>query len=545
MVVAPEQAQQLLTTQAQRITTLEGQLQVLQEALETAQATIQKQQYQLNLYLDRLYGRKSEHFHPDQLRFESLFLQGLGTAPDDPLAAQVAAEAALDAAAAAAPPAAPPTAARPRRHTPHGRLPIPDHLERVVIDVEVPEKDRVCPRTGLPLVCIGYQESEKLEYSPGRLYVNVYRIAKYASPDRSGPGSVAGVITAPMPDHPIPKCKADPGLISYAIVSKFADHLPFYRQDGIFAREGVDIARSTLDGWALTTAEVLWPLGQELKRAVLDGDVLFTDDSVIPLLEPGRGRTRQARLWVYVHGGVGPRLAAYDFTVDRCKGRPLEYLADYQGYVHADAYKGYDELFRRPGIIEVGCWCHARRGFDEALPSRPQEASEMLTHIRALYQVEAQLRGLRPEERHQGRLERVQPLLDTLLTRVEEMRPTALPSEPLRKALEYVHNQEQALRQFLDDGRLEADNNTAENAIRPLSLGRKNWLFAGSERGGQAAALYLGLIQSCKACQVNPWTYLDDILRRILSHPVRQLRELLPDRWRPLPRRGPTPVRRC
>ncbi|MEW6756348.1 MAG: transposase, partial [Candidatus Latescibacterota bacterium] len=331
MLASLEQAQQLITTQAQRITTLEGQVQVLQESLQSSQATIQKQQYQINLYLDRLYGRKSEHYHPDQLRFDSLLLAALRTAPDDPTAAPVAAEAALDAASAAAPPAAPPTPPRTRRHTPHGRLPIPDHLERVVIEVQVPEEDRICPRTGLPLVCIGYELSEKLEYSPGRLYVNVYKRAKYASPDRSGAGSLAGVIAAPMPDHPIPKCKADPGLISYAIVSKFADHLPFYRLDGIFEREGVAIARSTLDGWALATADVLWPLGRELDRAVWDGDVLHTDDSIIPLLQPGRGRTRQARLWVYVRGGLGPRLTAYDFTVDRCKGRPLDYLGEYQG----------------------------------------------------------------------------------------------------------------------------------------------------------------------------------------------------------------------
>ena len=339
-----------------------------------------------------------------------------------------------------------------------------------------------------------------------------------------------------MPDHPIPKCKADCGLIAYAIVSKFADHLPFYRQDAIFEREGVRIARSTLDGWALGTADALQPLGEELKKAVLDTDVLFTDDSVIPLIERGRGKTRKARLWVYIRGGPGPPLCVHDFTIDRQKIRPLEYLGDYRGYVHADAYSGYDQLFSQDTVVEVGCWCHARRGFDDALTSRPSEASEILALIARMYGFEKEFRPLSPDVRHERRQHSVRPIVDAIFERVEELRPTMLPSEPLRKALEYVNNQSDALKRFLEDGRLEADNNTAENALRPLALGRKNWMFAGSERGGRAAALYFGLIQSCKACDVNPWAYFNDILRRVMSHPVHRLRELLPDQWQPVER---------
>jgi hypothetical protein len=237
-----------------------------------------------------------------------------------------------------------------------------------------------------------------------------------------------------------------------------------------------------------------------------------------------------------VRGGPGPPLVAYDFTRDRRKARPLQYLQGFRGYVHADAYSGYDELFGQPGIIEVGCWAHARRYLDEALLSRPQEASELLAHIQAMYQVESELRGRSPEERHQGRLQHVRPRLTAIFARMGEVLPTTLPSEPLRKALEYALKQRVALERFVEDGRLEADNNRAENAIRPLALNRKNVLFAGSERGGQATALYLGLLQSCKACGVNPWSYFDDVLRRIQAHPVHQLRALLPDQWRPLPR---------
>lgn len=526
MVESLEQAQQIIAAQAETIATLQAQVETLQQSLKTALATIEKQQHQIEQYVKRLYGRSSEQYHQDQLRFDSVLLESL---PDPATAA-----------ASAAPtepsddlPPPPPTATKKRAS--HGRLPIPDHLERVVIELDVDESERICPRTGQPMVVIGHEKSEKLEYRPGRLFVNLYVRPKYASPDRVN-GNQVGIVTASMPDHPIEKCKADIGLISHAIVSKFADHLPFCRQDAIFEREGVAIARSTLDGWALATADALRLLGDELKKAVLDTDVLHTDDSIIPLLEKGRGKTRQARLWVYIRGGPGPPLTAYDFTTDRRKKRPLEYLGDYRGYIHADAYSGYDQLFRKDGVVEVGCWCHARRGFDEAMTSRPEEASEIIALIARMYEFERRFRDLSPEERHQQRQETVHRVVAAIFERIGQMRPTTLPAEPLRKAIDYVRNQRQALERFLDDGRLKADNNAAENAIRPLALGRKNWLFAGSERGGHAAALYLGLIQSCKACDVNPWTYFDDVLRRIMAHPTKRLRELLPDHWQPLPR---------
>lgn len=270
------EAQRLLAQQGEKLQAQQTQIEVLEGSLKTALATITRQQHQLEQYLKRLYGRRSEQYYPDQLLLDPLLRLSL---PE----------------AAPAPPPPPVPA------TPHGRLPIPEHLERVVIDLELAEAERICPHTGTPMVCIGYEESEKLEYRPGRLFVNVYRRAKYASPDRIG-GNGVGVLTAPVPDHPIAKCKADLGLIAHAIVSKFADHLPFYRQDAIFSREGVEIGRSTLDGWALATADALAPLGEALKQAVLDTDVLFTDDSPMPLLEAGRGQTRTARLWVYVRG---------------------------------------------------------------------------------------------------------------------------------------------------------------------------------------------------------------------------------------------------
>jgi transposase len=499
------------------------QIEELNKKLHSTQLSLKMLQHQVDQLLRRVYGRRSEKLDPRQLLFDPMVMEVLQQ-PEADTADQ------------------PPVSPSPeKKKTPKtkrchpGRIPIPEHLERVEILLDIPEEEKICPETGKPLKQIGVETSEKLEYRPGKLIVNVYKRPKYASPDSMAAGQV-GVITAPMPDHPIEKCKADIGLLSQIIVSKFADHLPLYRQDGIFEREGVIIPRATQSSWVIQSYEAIRPLEDVLKRTVLERDVIFTDDSIIPLQVKGNGKVKKARLWVYVRGGPGPPLVVFDFSRDRSKKRPLDFLDGYRGYVHADAYSGYDELFRLEWIIEVGCWVHTRRKFDEAASSRPREATEVMARIAQLYKIEADCKDMTPEQRREVREERSRPILDGIFERFEELKANTVPSEPLRKAIDYALNQRQALYRYLDDGRLKPDNNTSENAIRPLALGRKNWLFAGSERGARATALFLGLIQSCKACEVNPWEYFDDMLRRIMSHPVNRLRELLPDQWKPLPR---------
>jgi transposase len=508
MVTTLSAAQELIERQAL-------QIEALIQKLQGAEINLSRLQHQVEQLLRRVYGRRSEKLDPNQLLFESILLEA-GQPPASEPEPVVVTE---------------PGPVRTRRHHP-GRIPIPDHLERVEIVLDLPEEQKVCPQSGRPLKQIGWEISEKLEYRPGQLIVNVYKRPKYGAPDLEGPG----VRMASLPDHPIERCKADMGLIAYLIVSKFADHLPLYRQNGILAREGVDIPRATQTSWVLQTYEALIPLETALKQAVLEGEILHTDDSIIPLQVKGKGKVQKARLWAYVRGGSDPPLAVYDFSHDRSKKRPLDFLGGYRGYVHADAYSGYDELFRRPGVIEVGCWAHTRRHFDEAVSSRKIEATEIMARIGQLYKIEADCAELRPEPRRLVRQERSRPLLDQLFERIVELKAQTIPSEPLRKAADYALNQRQALYRYLEDGRLKPDNNIAENAIRPLALGRKNWLFAASDRGARATALFLGLIQSCKACRVNPWEYFDDLLRRIMSHPVRSLRALLPDQWQPLPK---------
>jgi len=515
MIESIEQANQIIQDKDLHI-------QELTKKLHSLQLSYKMLQNQVDQLLRRIYGKRSEKMHPDQLMFDSMVIQGVEQSLDPEPLVEL-------------PPQSTPLKKKPKadRNNHPGRIPIPEHLEKVEIVLDIPEDKKVCPETGKPLKQIGCEVSEKLEYRPGKLIVNVYKRPKYASPDSTVP---VGVITAPMPDHPIEKCKADVGLLSYILVSKFADHLPLYRQNGIFEREGVDIPRGTQSSWIMQVYEAIRPLGDVLKGAVLETRVLYTDDSIIPLQVKGNGRVKKARLWVYLRGDPDPRLAVYDFSPDRSKKRPLDFLAGYQGYVHADAYSGYDELFRKEGIVEVGCWVHARRKFDEATLSRPQEATEVMARIAKLYLLEKQCADMGAEDRRRFRQEHARPVIGGVFDRLEQLKGETIPSEPLRKAVDYALNQRMALCRYLEDGRLRPDNNLAENAIRPLALGRKNWLFAGSERGARATALFLGLIQSCKACEVNPWEYFNDILRRIMNHPVNRLRELLPDQWKPLPK---------
>lgn len=500
----------------------DAQIGELTRKLESTQRQLTTLQHQMEQMLRRLYGRKSEQLNPNQMMLDSIILESLEqSAQPVPPAAEIQCT---------------PEAIKPRKASQHhGRVPIPEHLERVEILLDIPEEQKVCIETGEPLKVISVEVSEKLEYRPGKLIVNVYKRPQYALPERSD--SFGGVIAAAMPDHPIAKCKADVGLLAHLIVSKFADHLPLYRQDGIFEREGVTIPRATQTSWLMQVYESIKPLEETFRRAIFESDVLFTDDAPVPLQVKGNGKLKKARLWVYVRGGTGPPLVAYDFSIDRSKRRPLGYLDDYKGYVHADAYSGYDELFRKKEIIEVGCWAHARRKFDEAATSRPKEATDVLARIARLYhEVETPCADMTPEERRLFRQEHAAPLLGGIFEKIEELRRQTTPSEPLRKGIDYALNQRKALCRYLEDGRLRPDNNLAENAMRPVALGRKNWIFVGSERGGRAAALFMSLVKSCKDCEINPWVYLDDMLRRIMSHPVNRLRELLPDQWKPLPK---------
>ena len=316
-----EDAFTALAAKEEELAQKDRQIDQLTSAFSDSQATIRKLEHQLEQALKRLYGRRSEKWDPNQRVFDELMIDAIEEGLTKEEASPEADEQEIEQGTK--------PSRRPGKARPHGRLPIQDGLQREEVILDVPVEQKTCPVTGQPMTCIGYEESEKLEYEPGRLFVRVYKRPKYVSPQRHN--DQTGVVTAPMPEHPIMKCKADVGLLAYVVVSKFADHLPLYRQEGIFERAGLRIPRSTQDGWLLQAARAMMPLYEELKKAVLESDVLFTDDTVLPLIEPGRGKTRQARMWVYIRGGVGPRLVVYDFTIDRRKERPIEFMGGYRG----------------------------------------------------------------------------------------------------------------------------------------------------------------------------------------------------------------------
>ena len=476
--------------------------------------TVEELRQQIALLQRRLYGPRSEKYHPDQLFLDGVLKEGESDSPaEEP------------------PPVAVKATVR-RKAQPHGRLKLPEHLERVDEVLDLPEEQKRDPQTGEALVKLREESSEKLAWKPGQWYVRRFIRPVYVHPDRQN-DEKAGVYVQPMPDSPVEKCKADTSVLALVAVKKFVDHLPLYRQRDIFLREGIDVAPSTLNAWAIEPILACEPLYRAFRSDVLARPVLFTDDTPLDLLVEGRGRTKEARLWVYV-GGCGPPYRFFDFTEDRRKERPGQILSGYAGFVQADAYAGYDHLFANSDrILEVGCWAHARRKWDEALSSARLPCTDILLRIRSLYKVEANIRGEKPHRRLEVRQAESIPLLDKLYERLAEIATerVILPSSLLAKAMGYTTNQRKALYRYTTDGRLEIDNNTAENAIRPLALGRKNFLFVGSPRGGKACAMALTFLQSAKAVGANPYDYLHDIYNRIMGYPVNRLHELLPAAW--------------
>ncbi|MEK7752352.1 MAG: IS66 family transposase [Acidobacteriota bacterium] len=491
------------------------QVQALVRQNEALDRTVEQLHQQIALLQRRLYGPRSEKYHPDQLHMDGVLKDS------ESLAAPAEVQ-----------PTVPVKPTVRRKARPHGRLQIPDHIERVDEVLDLPEEQKRDPQTGAELLKLREETSEKLAWKPGQWYVRRFIRPVYVHPDRQN-DEKAGVYVQPMPDAPVEKCKADTSVLALVAVKKFVDHLPLYRQREIFLREGIAVAPSTLNAWAIEPILACEPLYAAFRADVLARPAIFTDDTPVDLLEEGRGRTKQARMWVYV-GGCGPPYRFFDFTEDRRKEHPGQILSGYAGFVHADAYSGYDHLFAHSDrIVEVGCWAHARRKWDEALDSARLPCTDVLLHIRALYKVEAAIRAEPPHRRLEVRQAESVPRLDKLYARLAQISAERiiLPSSLLAKAMGYAINQRQALYRYTTDGRLEIDNNIAENAIRALALGRKNFLFVGSPRGGKACAMALTFLQSAKAVGANPYDYLHDIYNRIMGHPVNRLQELLPAAW--------------
>jgi transposase len=416
-------------------------------------------------------------------------------------------------------------AAAPKKKT-SGRPALPAHLEckRVVHDLA--EAEKYCNACQQDLREIGEESSKQYEYIPARVIVVEHVCKKYACQ--------CTVQTATKPPQPIEKSTAGASLLAQVIVAKVADHLPLNRQQQIFQREGINISRKTMCGWMGKCADLLNRLYGSLKEVLFQSLVIGTDDTGVKTLDLELPFARTGRIWPYCGDRQHP-VIVYDYTATRERAGPEEFLKGYQGYLQADAYVGYDALYKDPGrgLTEVGCWAHARRYYYKALESDEAHMGPALYLIADLYGVEERARKLTPEERLGLRQAEAQPIMDKLRDYLLEIQPEVLPKSPAGRAVSYTLKNWTALTRYLKDGNLEIDNNATERAIRGVAIGRNNWIFFGSDEGGKTAALLRSFVASCQRVGVDPFAWFKDILSRISSHPINRLKELLPHNWAP------------
>jgi transposase len=404
------------------------------------------------------------------------------------------------------------------------RRPLPAHLPREEIVHATP---CACPACGGKLRPLGEDVSEMLEYIPGR-----YQVIRHVRPKLSC-ANCQTIVQAPAPSRPIARGLAGPGFLAHVLVSKYADHLPLYRQSQIYEREGLDLDRSTLADWVGGASQLLEPLVNSLGRYVMTAQKLHADDTPVPVLCPGRGTTKQGRLWTYVRddrpaGNDQPPAVLFRYSPDRKGERPRAHLEPFVGILQADAYAGFDRLYGER-IQEAACWAHARRKFyDIHVADKSPIAAEALDRIGRLYGIEAEIRGRPPDERAQIRKARAGPELEALHAWLQTTLTTLSKKSELAVAIRYALSRWAALTRYRDDGRLEIDNNAAERALRAVALGRKNWLFAGSDDGGERAAAIYSLLRTAKLNNLNPEAYLRHVLERIAEHPINRVDELLP-----------------
>lgn len=419
-----------------------------------------------------------------------------------------------------------------------GRPRLPKDLPRTRIEYDISEAEKAEFDS---VTRIGEEVTETLDYTPAKLVVIEHARAKYRC-EKAGESTLRVANAEPSP---IAKSNASAGLLAHVLVSKYADGLPLHRQERIFARHGVPLSPATLCDWTLGSTELLGLLMADLKAHVLGAPVIFGDDTTLEVLEPGRGQTRTARLWSYVSAGEirdgeghwqpYAKAAVFEFSETREAIHPTSFLAQYRGYLQADDFAGYHGLYRSGRVIHVACWAHCRRRFFDIAKTQkpPGLAAEALAFIAQLYEIEGRVKERPPDERLAVRQAETLPLLGRFKSWLEGHFPSLLPKGPLAQAFHYALSNWPALTRFTENGILAPDSNLVERTLRPVAVGRKAWLFAGSPRGGEAAAVAFSLIETAKLNGIEPFAYLKDVLTRIRSHRVDRLAELLPFNWKP------------
>jgi transposase len=476
---------------------------------------------QIRLYRAMLYGRKSEknnEAEKDQLGLfneaeETAFVSSLEEKPEEIT-----------------------VPSHTRRKS--GRRPLPDDLPRVEVIHDLAEEEKSCA-CGSSLSRIGEEVSERLDIVPARVRVIKHIRYKYACKGCEGVESVGGAVKiAALPPQMIPQGIATEGLLAFILISKFADALPFYRQEKIFERLGVEIGRATMANWAIHAGQRCKPLIELLWREILSGPVINMDETPVQVLnEPGRANTSKSFMWVFRGGEVEHPAVLFRYDPSRSGQFLLKDLENYSGYIQTDGYQGYDALGNRSGIIHMGCWAHVRRKFVDVVKGRVKNekkkghADVALEYIQQLYAIEksADLQKISVPDRYQLRQEKAKPLLKQIKELLEELAPKTPPQGLLGKAVGYALNQWKRLERYTEDGRLRPDNNLAENAIRPFAVGRKNWLFSASPRGAEASAAIYSLIETAKANSLEPYRYLRYLFERLPAADTEEdYRALLP-----------------
>ncbi len=409
-----------------------------------------------------------------------------------------------------------------------------------VLDPDLPRVIRVhapascaCEACGGALTRLGEDASEQLDYVPG-----YFQVIRHVRPKLACTTCVR-IVQSSAPSRPIERGLPTAGLLAQVVASKYADHCPLYRQEGIYRRSGVELPRAMLASWVRECADLLDPLVTALGRYVLAAEKLHADDTPVPVLSPGKGRTKTGRLWAYVRddrpsSGVDPPAVLYRYSPDRKGERPASHLSPFRGVLQADGYSGFGPLYASGRLVEAACWAHARRkNYDLFVADRSPTAAEALRRIALLYAIEREIRGQPPQIRAAARQARSAPLLQDLQGWLTATHRSLSVKSPLAAAIQYTLGRWAALNRYVTDGRVEIDNNAAERAIRALVLGRRNYLFAGSDAGGETAARLYSLIGTCRLGGIDPYGYLRHVLERIATHPINRIEELLP--WRVAP----------
>jgi transposase len=492
------------------ISTLQNMVQQLLSNVNEQARHIADLLNQLDWFKRHVFGRRSEKLDANQLTlFESV-------ADTDQQEEDVSDESN----------ATPVGVAEKSKNHRNGRRPLPAHLPRERIEHHPSKEDLICSCCGQAKQVMGEEITEELDYVPASFVVRQHIRVKYVCKHCQ-----EGVVIADLPPRPIEKGRPGTGLLAHVLTSKYADHMPLHRQEGIFKRHGVDIHRSTMCDWVRDCAHLLSPIVRYMKQIILQSKIINTDDTSVPILDGSRTQTRKGYLWAYIGDR---RTVVFDYTPTHSRDGPMAFLGDFDGYVQADAYKGYDAFFENGDATEVGCWAHTRRKFYDAQTTDPRHAHEMLALIGELYDLEREAKQNRLDASavKELRQQYSKPILNDIGLRLEDWSIALLPKSPIGQAVGYARGQWKALNRYIDNGDLAIDNNLSERVLRIVAIGRKNWMFAGSDAGAERTAVIYSLVATCKLSHIDPFAYLRDVLDRVSTHPASRIAELTPSGWK-------------